>query len=81
MFFWFCQKGEGSGKAYYYGESFFQALQIRCAFKIREQFWIGSRNENEDNSETEEVSGQEENIQTLDFPMDNEAEPLIEQDA
>lgn len=38
-------------------------------------------NENEDNSETEEVSGQEENIQTLDFPMDNEAEPLIEQGA
>ena len=38
-------------------------------------------NENENNSETEEISGHEENIQTLDFPADNEAELLIEQGA
>lgn len=36
---------------------------------------------NKGDSETEEISGQEENIQTLDFPMDNEAESLIEQGA
>ena len=36
---------------------------------------------NKGDSETEEISGQEENIQTLDFPIDNEAESLIEQGA